>query len=127
MEKEVIAYLSAWLGPIVAISTVYMHFSQRHVAKIKRKDDLFDKRYEFYKRIERGWLETYYDSNPTLDEVDLIPVAIEASFLFGKDIVDHIIGLADRRCSTPLFVEDEFIKPFNKYLKLESNWKFLND
>lgn len=125
MEKEIIDYLSAWLGPIVAVSTVYMHFSQRYTARMKRKDELFDKRYEFYKKIESKWLETYYDSTPEWEVVDLIPVANEASFLFGKDIMDHIIGLAEKRCSTPFFVDDHFIKPFNKYLRHESNWKII--
>mgnify|MGYP005830311103 CR=1 FL=1 len=84
----------------------------------KRKDDLFRLRYQFFERLSKVWLETHHLENNTLDKVDLIPIVTEANFLFGNDITKHIYTLENKRASNGLFLEDDFCKPFKKYLKL---------
>ena len=116
MDKESIELLSAWLVPIIGIVTIITAFLQIYYTAKKRKDDLFDKRFDFYKRLERYWLST--NSNGPPDITDLFPIASEARFLFGKDIERHILSLAGKGSSNSMFAEDDFTKPFHKYLTL---------
>lgn len=87
--------LSAMLTPTIAIAGTIIAFLQYRNNYLKSKNDLFDKRYEFYKKLRTWWLSTanvdsqHYD----LEMIDLIPWAEEASFLFEKDIQQHILSL----------------------------------
>jgi hypothetical protein len=69
------------------------------------------------------WLKTGSGAaagqRPWLDTEDLIPIAQEAGFLFGKDISDHILSLADKEhTGSPFFADGDFTEPFCKYLYL---------
>jgi hypothetical protein len=86
--------------------------------KRKRRDDLFKLRFEFYKKISNAWISTFHTDIPEFDIVDLIPIAEEAEFLFGKDIQKHILSLENKRAKHDLFPDDNFSEPFRKYLKL---------
>lgn len=89
-----------------------------HLSKKKRKDDLYDKRYNFYKRICKYYISTYYTNEPPAQFEDLINFSEEASFLYGKDIKKHIMACKNKRNSNPEYVDEDFAKPFTKYLKL---------
>ena len=57
---------------------------------------------------------------PWLDTLDLIPVSEEARFLFGEDVAQHIMSLADKEHDgSPEFPNDDFAEPFRKYLTLK--------
>lgn len=103
---------------IVGILGVFFTWIQIHLAKLKRKDDLFNLRYEFYESTSQMWISTCNLEIPELDIVDLIPIAEKASFLFGKDISKHILSLENKRAGNPFFPDEDFSKPFFKYLKL---------
>lgn len=116
MNKEFIEILAACLAPIIAVVTVIAAIFQMYYTAKKRKDDLFDKRFDFYKRIERYWIST--GSNGPPDIINLLTIASEARFLFGKDIEKHILSLEGKASTNPLFADDYFSKPFHKYLTL---------
>ena len=99
------------LGLLIAGLQVYLTYK-------KRKDDLFNLRYEFYKNASNIWTSTCNPETPPLDIIDLIPLAEKASFLFGEDIFKHIISLENKTATNPFFPEEDFSKPFVKYLKL---------
>lgn len=104
----------------IFISGIALFFSiwSFHLSKKKRKDDLFEKRHSFYKRICKYWLST---SDPQRDSAqfdELLYYSEEANFLFGKGIKKHIEKLENKRNSNPMLVDDNFTKPFTKYLKL---------
>jgi hypothetical protein len=103
---------------IVAVIGLLFTVLQFRLAGKKRNDDLFNLRYEFYKSVSRMWVSTSSLENPPLDVTDLILVAERADFLFGKDISDHIFSLENKRASQDLFPDDDFSKPFYKYLIL---------
>lgn len=106
------------VGVIAAI--IFGRQNSKH-NKIKRQHDLFDKRYEFYKRLEKWWTDTrYHEETPLPHEEILIQWASEANYLFGQDISQHILSLEGRRHDgSPYFANDDFSKPFDKYLKLK--------
>ncbi|WP_264529314.1 hypothetical protein [Flavobacterium sp. N502540] len=102
----------------VAIFGLLFTWLQFILAKKKRKDDLFNLRYEFYKDISNIWTSTCNPEMPPLDIVDLIPLAEKGNFLFGKDISSYIISLENKTANRPFFPDEDFTKPFVKYLKL---------
>lgn len=115
-----ITILAALLTPIIAIfGLLIAGFQLRNNIRLK-ENALFDRRYVFYQRVRNYWLETAREDNPEPSYEDLIPVAEEASFIFGKDISSHILSLADKRhTGSPCFPDEDFVKPFRKYLVLK--------
>lgn len=86
-----------------------------------RKNALFDRRYNFYKELESWWIRWNFntDQQRDLEPEDVIPFAIEAEFLFGADIANHIYSFLENNYGcTPWYGGDEFVKPFKKYLAL---------
>ncbi len=108
----------AIITAIVGVFGLLFTYLQFRIARQKRKDDLFNIRYEFYSKISKVWISTYNSENPTLDIADLIPISEKAEFLFGKEIAEHIISLEGKRATHDLFPDDDFSKPFAEYLKL---------
>jgi hypothetical protein len=105
----------------LAILTVAISILQWSNNAWKRKNALFDRRYDFFIKVQSWWISV--NTHPTeqydIDDEDLIPFAIEAEFLFGKDIMNHILSLNKMPFSgTSWFASDNFIDPFRKYLKL---------
>jgi hypothetical protein len=123
--KEIIEILAACLTPTVAIIGIYLAFKNYILAKRKRKDELFDRRYKFLKDFEKLWKTTGLESNGAtrmmLEWDDIEPWAQEAYFLFGQDISDHLKSYTGKSFDSQItWVPDlELSKPFNKYLCFE--------
>ncbi len=119
--KEVFIFLkSITLAQAVGVATVAIAYWQYQANQRIRRNDLFDKRYAFYQELEDFWLSTVCADSPELDVEDLAPAAVKAEFLFGEDISKHILSLADKRHKgSPFFPDDDFVRPFKKYLKLK--------
>ncbi len=134
-EKDWIDILSAFSVPIIAAVGVGLGIFNYRLAQRKRKDELFDRRYEFYKKLENFWFataETSQDPNHPhfgpafldLDEFERIEIiegwVHRARFLFGEDIETHIRSLANKEYQGIDRMPDEgFSKPFDRYLKFE--------
>lgn len=115
-----IKILSALLTPTIAIAGLTIAWLQYRTNDQKRKNELFDRRYDFYKSIEEVWLSTHDVANRTLSIEDLIPFASEAEILFDKNVAEHILSLEHKRHEgSPLFSDVDFSRPFLKYLKLK--------
>jgi hypothetical protein len=115
-----IQWFQGLLTPAIAIAGAWVAVASHRLARRKRKDDLFDRRYEFYKRVRDWWLSTAAPEAPVVDVEDVFPLTEEAGFLFGKDIAQHILSLEGKRHpGSPFFPDDEFTKPFLKYLRFE--------
>ncbi len=115
--------LSALLTPTIALAAVVLGFLQYRLAKQRRKDDLFDRRYAFYESVRKMWMNTGVNAppntDPDLDVLDLVTLAYEAEFLFGEDISQHILSLGGRgHEGHPFFPNEDFVKPFKRYLNL---------
>ncbi len=109
-----LAYINifaAILSPIVAIlGTVFLGLNWRTNEK-KRKNELFDRRYDFYKNLRQIYLDQDL-KHGSLDWSDWAPFAEEASFLFGDDIAKHIMSLETKHHGGFHFFPDEnFIAP----------------
>jgi hypothetical protein len=118
IEGSALEFLTALLTPCVAIFSLLLSFHNHQLAKKRRKDELFDRRYSFYKKFLSYW-ETTYEDGP-LDIDDLQPIAQQAEFLFGKDISEHILSFENKSCNAPEFLPSkDFYEPFVKYLKLD--------
>ena len=92
-------------------------------ARSQRRDSLFSIRYDFYQRFRDRWLQTGHGApeghQPWRDGLDLIPFAEEARFLFGREVAKFIESLSDKQHDgDPSFPNDDFVKPFRKYLTL---------
>ncbi len=112
---------SALLTPAVAVAALSLGVINWQLSVRRRKDDLFDRRYAFYKKLSNRWLNTANwegtGEDNSMDAEDVISFAIEASFLFGDDIVRHIMSLEQKEHSgSQLFPNQDFVKPFERYL-----------
>ncbi|HWR04115.1 MAG TPA: hypothetical protein VN419_08840, partial [Humidesulfovibrio sp.] len=109
---------------VIAGAAVAISYANYILAKQKRADDLFDRRFAFYKRLEGYWMSTgrwaSKDTDPYPDIETLISFADEASFLFSDSICKHIVNLpTSGHRGSPFFPDDDFVKPFREYLRLE--------
>lgn len=122
-SPDILTRLSGWLTVVVAVIGVGFAVLNHLHARRLRTDALFDRRYAFYQRVRDIWLASGTGApehqDPELHLEDLIPIAEEARFIFGKDIEEHILGLSRKgHQGSPFFPDDDFVKPFGKYLKL---------
>ena len=104
--------------PLIALIAAAIGFLQWRTAELKRKQDLYDKRYAFFEKIWKMYCRVYHDQNagPLFGD-DLLEYEHEASFLFGDDIFRHLTEIPKHQDLS--FHEYEwFIKPFRKYLSL---------
>jgi hypothetical protein len=86
-----IQILSGLLTPTIAIAGGIIAWFQWRTNEKKRKQDLFDGRFDFYNRAVSLYEELWDDrrvGTTTSDEQDALYA--EASFLFGADIVQHL-------------------------------------
>lgn len=121
-EKTWIDILTALLTPTLAVFGSLIAYLQWRTNELKRKNDYFDRRYNFYKKVELMWLDSATDEQLSalgFEKEDLIPVAEEADLLFGEDVANHIISLTGKHHNgSPFFPDSDFSAPFRKYLKL---------
>src|SRR5690606_14607796 len=97
---------------IISILILSLSYFQFMLNIQKRKDDLFIIRYNFYKRVEDLWLKTSNNNFKNYDLEVLIPLAAEADLLFGNDISNHILSLANKtHYGSPQFPNEDFTKP----------------
>ena len=118
-EKDWIDVLSALLTPTIAIAVVIISYLQWRTAVENRKQLLFDKRYRFFKKLWNifcAHLESPDQISPVVRE-DLFSFVHEAEFLFGKDIVLHLLTMPDKQ-KQGCIDYDWFSKPFSRYINL---------
>lgn len=118
-EKTWIDILSALLTPSIAVIAVYIAWQQWNTAEKKRKQDLFDKRYAFFKLMWKFYEGHIIDPDkvPAVDEEHILDYCFEAEFLFGKDIVKHLMEMPKKQAEMHIDY-DWFGEPFRKYLTL---------
>ncbi len=91
MEKfqSYVAISAAVLTPLLALVTITSHILNYRLARRKRNDDLFNRRYEFLLQFEKLWRSTGSEKNGAtrmmLEWDDLAPYIDEAQYLFGND------------------------------------------
>lgn len=132
VKIDFVTVLSAWLTPTVAIVGLIFAGLQCWLAFKKRKDDLFNKRWDFYCKAKKQFISEFFDliggkEIGTLEKsvknwID--HYADEARFLFGPDIESHVRSLPDKivKKKEGNVFEDPvrtFRKPFEKYLGLK--------
>lgn len=110
---------SALLTPTIALIAVYIAWQQWKTAESKRKQDLFDKRYQFFSGMWEAFSSPIIDPNERLlEKEDLLDSTHKAELLFGSDIVNHIFEIPERQ-KQGILDYDWFIKPFKKYMQLK--------
>ncbi|WP_298740162.1 hypothetical protein [uncultured Chitinophaga sp.] len=119
--EELIKIISACLTPVVAIGAVAVSVSNYKLGVKKRRDELFDRRYKFYKDFEEYWKTTGAESEGAtrmeMEWEDIAAFEQEANFLFGPDIAKHIRSYEGKSFRGIRWVPDlELAKPFKKYL-----------
>jgi hypothetical protein len=117
--------LIALISASISIGGLIVSILSFRNSAMARKISLFDKRYDFYTRLKKRWLETGDNpggmpTSPSMDSIEIIMWLNEAEFLFGKDVMNHINNLEEKEhTGAPFFPDEDFVKPFRKYLKLE--------
>lgn len=115
-----IQWAQGLLTPTIAVIGAWIAVQNYRLARRRRKDDLFDRRYTFYKGVRDWWLRTAEPDEPPVTVEDVAPLADEAALLFGDDIARHIMSLEGKAHSgSPFFPNDDFTRPFLKYLRFE--------
>lgn len=112
--QALVQILSALLVPAIAIAGGVIAWLQWRTNERKRRQDLFDKRYEFYRRALSTYQEFHSDRIGSTEAWEFDYLYMEAKFLFGDDIVDHLQSY-DR---SPKYDLAWFARPFQKYLRL---------
>ncbi len=116
-EKDWIDVFSALLTPTIAIVVAIIAFLQWRTAEINRRQQLFDKRYLFFKELWRRYENSVTSGRgEELDVEDLFDMIHEAEFLFGKEIADHMMKIPDKK---NVLNYDWFSEPFKKYMQLK--------
>lgn len=118
-SNNIIAALEG-VTSLIAITFAAMAY---RLARRVRKDNLWDKRYDFYIEAEKFWKESAPENEGgtrIIEWDDLEYLALKAEFLFGKKISSHIKSYAGRSYQSPMpWVPDqEFLKPFREFLKI---------
>src|ERR1039458_4663329 len=102
---------SALLIPFVAIIGAAIGWLQWMTNERKRKQDLFDKRFAFYLKAVSYYEEIWSDRAGTSPDYDFKTLYVEASFLFGPDIVEHLRTMSRKT----KFDIQWFAEPFRRY------------
>jgi hypothetical protein len=105
-----------------ALLASYFAWLNLELNRQKRRDELWERRYKFYKELEEWWLSTgdgASESGPrSPDSLAKIQFAERSEFLFGPEIQEHIISLDERgHMGPPSAVSTEFKAPFFHYLR----------
>lgn len=121
-----------WLALCVAI----IAFMQWRTSEKQRKQDLFDKRFEFYDRLKNLYLSLFQREKAGgpkyIEPDDISPYLPEAKWLFGEDMVSAIQDMD----GLELNEEDQIFrnlpynieKVFNRYMIVENKyhlWKLI--
>ena len=123
--KNIINISAACLTPTVAAIGIFIGIKTYKLALRKRKDDLFDRRYQFLKNFEKLLKTTGPESKGatrmSLEWGDIEPWAQEAYYLFGKDIAEHLRSYEGKSFDQvlPWVPDSKLAKPFGKYLCFE--------
>ncbi len=107
--------------PIIAAAVAFIAWMNWRTAELKRQQDLFDKRFDFYLRMKKLYEALVFDREerfePDYDDIDRWYT--EAKFLFGKELADHVGSIPDYVTEHPNFHNlSWFNKPFDRYLML---------
>ena len=119
-EKDWVDILTALLMPTIAIAVGVIAYLQWRTAENHRNQQLFDKRYRFFKMLWNIFCSHIEspDQAPPLEPEDLFDFTHEADFLFGEDIVSHLMAMPDKQ-KEKCIDYDWFSKPFARYMKLK--------
>jgi hypothetical protein len=113
--------IAAFSTPVIALLAVFYTRSQARTDEARRQQELFEMRFKFYKMIRNGYLHHATTGEP-MDPTTFMDYCDEAKFLFGRDIVDHLIKLHEHKVSEQArlggYIDDWFVSPFEKYLML---------
>jgi len=107
--------LGALLTPMIAIGVAVIGFFQWHTNENKRKQELFDRRFDFYKRALSAYEEFHSERIGTTEAWEFEYFYIEAGFIFGDDIVEHLRNVSQN----PKRDLAWFARPFEKYMRLK--------
>ena len=84
-------FVAALLTPTIAIIAVFIAYQQWALGKAKHRQDLFDRRYEFYQIIRDFITKTCADGKvqPGAD-IQFNHDTADSVFLFGEDICEYV-------------------------------------
>jgi hypothetical protein len=88
---------------------------RRTALTLKRKQDLFDRRFALYKKAVLYYEEIWSEMAGTSPDYDFKTLYVEASFLFGPDVVEHLKTMTRKT----KFDIDWFAEPFRRYMQLK--------
>jgi hypothetical protein len=107
--------LSAFLTPAIAVAVGVISWLQWRTNELKRKQDLFDRRFALYQKAVLYYEEIWSDRAGTSPAYDFNTLYVEASFLFGPDVVEHLKTMTRKT----KFDIDWFAEPFRRYMQLK--------
>ncbi len=107
--------LSALLVPAIAIAGGVIAWLQWRTNELKRKQDLFDRRFALYLKAVSYYEEIWSERAGTSPDYDFKSLYIEASFLFGPDVVEHLKTMT----RNTKFDIQWFAEPFRRYMQLK--------
>ena len=106
---------NALVLPGLAVAGGFVAWLQWRTNERKRRQDLFDRRFEFYRRALSAYTEFHSDRHGSTEAWEFELFNIEAGFLFGPDIVEHLKTYSHR---SNKYDAAWFARPFAKYLRL---------
>lgn len=93
-----------WFATIVPIILsgviVFFTFEQVKIAKIKRKDDLYDKRYKVYDKFREFASSVVYKIDKIEEHKELLREIVSNEFLFNDDVRNFIKEVSGKYNST---------------------------
>jgi hypothetical protein len=134
--KDWVDVLRALATPAIAYAGYSIASRGLQIQRQKRKDDLFDKRYEFFEIFRKSFIKRLFidleisreslqnPSNETDWTFFFYKYASEAEFLFGEKCRRKIEKMDSDKCcekddNDDFYINDSFKEPFIPYLRLD--------
>ena len=121
--KDWVEVFQALSVPAIAFAGVCIAATNLWLGFRKRRDDLFDRRYDFFRRAVRAWEAAAKSQHETGENVPdweyRAALANEALFLFGPRLAEHLNNYTkpfDHH--VPQLPNEDFVKPFDPYMRL---------
>ena len=117
--KNIIDAVAAFLPFLIALFMAYIAYQQWRTNEQKRKQDLFNLRWECYTELKSMYEDIVTGDYGSFDETDLFLQNNRydrARFLFDEEVAEHLTQMGKNANG---FSYTWFCEPFEKYLKLE--------
>lgn len=104
MIENITNFSGADLTPLIAVIAIYIAYQQWQTNRLRLKHELFDRRFEIYKRVQIHLSLILQTGNVKVDEIHLLVDAQQKSrFLIGNYMQKYIDGIYEHSIKAMMY------------------------